>query len=210
MLIDISRRIKSGMLSYPGDPPVRLRRDPDLERGGQYSFTCLDMHSHCGTHLDAPAHFIRGGRCIEDYSPYEFCPLVEVLDCRGLLDISAADLSMRIMDPDAALLLRTDAGDFPDEQYIAEHPGLSEDAARLLVDRGPRLLGIDYLSVERDGDGSFPVHMKLLGAGFLLLEYIDLRHVEPGIYRLLCLPLRLTEAEAAPCRAMLTDAAVTL
>jgi arylformamidase len=205
MLYDISRLITGNMLSYPGDPAPVISRQSDLERGDPYSFSLISFHSHCGTHLDAPAHFIAGARYIEDYTPAELCPLVEVLDCRGKQDISAACLQELSSRTDSCLLLRTDASDYSALHYEPEHPSLTLDAAKWLVARSGRLLGIDYLSVERDGDGRFPVHKALLGAGFLLLEYIDLSAVPPGVYRLICLPIRLADAEAAPCRAVLTS-----
>ncbi|MCB1218161.1 cyclase family protein [bacterium] len=206
MLIDISRTLREDCAGYPGDPPLQLQRDPDVDRGGEYSFTRIGMHSHCGTHLDAPRHFIPGGACIGDYPLEAFCPLAEVLDCRGLHDITAEHLRGRLQRNDTAVLLLTDASAYDEREYVAGHPGLTVDAAQFLLTRQARLLGIDYLSVERDGEGDFPVHRLLLGAGFLLLEHIILRDVAPGIYRLTCLPLKLDNAEAAPCRALLTAA----
>ena len=204
MLYDISRSISESILSYPGDPQPRIKRQPDVEQGDLYSFTQISFHSHCGTHLDAPRHFIPDGMCVDDYGPADFCPLVEVLDCRGNYDITARLLGSSIQRSDTAILLHTDASAFQTEQYVAGHPALTQDAAEFLTERAGRLLGIDYLSVERDGDGSFPVHRALLGAGFLLLEYVDLSAVPAGVYRLICLPLKLERAEAAPCRALLS------
>jgi arylformamidase len=47
------------------------------------------------------------------------------------------------------------------------------------------------------------VHLRLLTAGVVILEGLDLSLVEPGDYELICLPLRLTGIEGAPARAML-------
>ncbi|MCB1185676.1 cyclase family protein [bacterium] len=207
MMIDISRLMRSGMAGYPGDPPFVMKRGPNVDRGDEYSFTSISMHSHCGTHLDAPRHFIAGGAEIGDFPLEAFNPLAEVIDCRGLLGISARHLEACLTRDDTAVLLLTDASEFGDGEYVAEHPALTVDAAQFLVSRQARLVGIDYLSVERDGDGSFPVHHVLLGAGFLLLEHLCLAGVKPGLYRLTCLPLKLDGAEAAPCRAVLTGVA---
>lgn len=193
------------MLNYPGDPPPSITRQSDVDTGDQYSFTLISFHSHCGTHIDAPAHFMPGGRCVADYALSELCPLVEVLDCRGHRDISAEVLQGLTTKTDTCLLLRTDASEYNTDLYQPDHPAVTVDAAHWLTQRAGQLLGIDYLSVERDGDGSFPVHRTLLGAGFLLLENIDLSVVPPGVYRLICLPLKLAKAEAAPCRAMLSS-----
>lgn len=209
MLIDVSRLISPRTTCYPGDPPARLVRDPDVDRGGDYSFTRLELHSHIGTHLDAPAHFIPGGASIGDFQPADFCPLAEVVDCRGIHLIEASHLVARASRGDTALLLRTDAGEHDSGEFQPGHSGLSVDAAKWLLDRPARLVGIDYLSVEPEGDAGYPVHHILLGGGFLLLEHLDLREVAAGVFRLVCLPLRLEETEAAPCRAMLVDASVS-
>jgi arylformamidase len=87
--------------------------------------------------------------------------------------------------------------------FAREYVALSVDAARQLVDRGMRLLGIDYLSIEAFGAVGHPVHKTLLGSGVVIVEGLDLRHVTPGPYELYCLPLRIAGGDGAPCRAVL-------
>ena len=82
---------------------------------------------------------------------------------------------------------------------------LDGEAARLLVERGVRLVGVDYLSV-----GDEDAHRVLLGAGVVPVEALDLRGVEPGAYELVCLPLRVVGADGAPARAVLIRCAVYL
>jgi arylformamidase len=80
---------------------------------------------------------------------------------------------------------------------------ISPDAARLVIERGVKLIGVDYLSVEAYGAAGHPVHRALLGAGVVILEGLDFRRVTPGVYELLCLPLRVAGGDGAPCRAIL-------
>jgi arylformamidase len=81
---------------------------------------------------------------------------------------------------------------------------VAPDAARWLVDRGVRLVGIDYLSIEAyDPAGAAPTHTTLLGAGVVVVEGLDLRGVVPGAYTLMCLPLKLLGADGAPARVLL-------
>ena len=77
------------------------------------------------------------------------------------------------------------------------------DGARYLTERGLRLVGIDYLSIEAFHAPGHPVHRHLLGAGVVILEGLDLSRVEPGVYELVCLPLPVTGIDGAPCRAVL-------
>jgi arylformamidase len=80
---------------------------------------------------------------------------------------------------------------------------LSVEAAASLAAQGVTLVGIDYLSIDASEDGNLPVHRTLLGADVLILEDIDLSDIPEGRYRLVCLPLRILDADGAPCRAIL-------
>jgi arylformamidase len=75
---------------------------------------------------------------------------------------------------------------------------LDEEAAEYMVERGARLLGIDYLSI-----GDAAAHRVLLSAGVVCVEGLDLRGIEPGSYELVCLPLKLVGSDGAPARAVL-------
>jgi len=87
--------------------------------------------------------------------------------------------------------------------FARDYVSLSLDGARSLIERGVKLIGIDYLSVEGFGVEGHPVHKTLLGAGIVIVEGLDFRKVTPGIYELYCLPLRIAGGDGAPCRAIL-------
>jgi arylformamidase len=79
---------------------------------------------------------------------------------------------------------------------------IAPDGARALADRGTHLVGVDYLSVAPFDDPA-PTHRTLLAAAVAVLEGLDLRGVEPGLYDLLCLPIRLVGSDGAPARVLL-------
>ncbi len=79
------------------------------------------------------------------------------------------------------------------------------DAARYLVGRGVKLVGIDYLSIEEHGTTGHPVHHALLGAGIVIVEGLDLAAVPAGDYELMCLPLKMKDADGAPARVLLRE-----
>jgi arylformamidase len=81
--------------------------------------------------------------------------------------------------------------------------GITESAARFLVEHGVKLLGVDYLSVEEFKKPGAPAHRTLLGAGAIVIEGLNLRDVEPGSYELFCLPLCIVGADGAPARVVL-------
>src|SRR5207244_12339027 len=87
--------------------------------------------------------------------------------------------------------------------FSREYVALSLEAARLLIESGVKLVGLDYLSIEAFGAEGHPVHKTLLGAGLVILEGLDFRRVPPGHYELYCLPLRIAGGDGSPCRAIL-------
>ena len=87
-------------------------------------------------------------------------------------------------------------------EFKKDFVALTHDAAQWIVDKGIRLVGVDYLSVQRFYDDS-RTHQILLGADVIALEGLDLSEVKPGFYELICLPLKLVGAEGAPTRVVL-------
>jgi arylformamidase len=86
------------------------------------------------------------------------------------------------------------------------HPdfiGVTESGARYLVDHGIKVVGVDYLSVEPFKTPGAPTHHTLLGGGTIVIEGLNLRDVEPGIYDMICLPIRLVGSDGAPARVVL-------
>ena len=87
--------------------------------------------------------------------------------------------------------------------FPVDYVVLTTSGAEWIVEHGIRLVGIDFLSIERDGPPSYPVHRTLLEAGMVIVEGLDLSAVEPGRYTLACLPLRILGGDGAPARAVL-------
>ena len=125
----------------------------------------------------------------------------------GVADITAAVLAaLELPERVERLLLRTLNSDKPQlyrTPFDSDYAALTLDAAEWLAARGGmRLIGVDYLSVQRH-ELSTDIHRVILGAGIAILEGIDLHATPPGEYELVCLPLRLADVEAAPARAVL-------
>jgi arylformamidase len=122
--------------------------------------------------------------------------------------IDAANLPLHELDGATRVLFKTRNSSFwenPDRQFREDFTYIEPDAARLLVERGVRLVGIDYLSVEKFKSTNFETHLALLSHGVVILEGLDLRAVSAGVYELICLPLRIVggSGDGAPARAVL-------
>jgi arylformamidase len=203
--IDISVPVSPRLPVWPGSPAIELERRLDLGRGDPVNDTIIRFSVHTGTHLDAPLHFLAGGTSV-DLLPLHV--LIGPAYVASVLQVDAitADVLERLDVPPVTerLLLQTrnsaawaSVGEFQTD-YVA----LTADAAQWLVDRSIKLIGVDYLSVQRYHDGP-ETHLVLLGAGLVIVEGLNLSGVEPGEYELICLPLRLAGAEGAPARAVL-------
>ncbi len=192
------------MVVYEGDPGVEIAPRLEIARGDTANVSLLSMGSHTGTHVDAPAHFIEGGATVEALPLDSLIgpALVAEVGCERL--IGRRDLEPLPLGSQSRLLLKTRnsalwaAGDFS-RDFVA----LDLEGARHLTERGLRLIGIDYLSIEAFHSPGHPVHRHLLGAGVVILEGLDLSRVAPGVYELVCLPLPVRGIDGAPCRAVL-------
>ena len=202
--IDVSVPLKSGMVHWPGEPAASITQVRHLDRGDRCTFTTLDMAAHAGTHMDAPAHFVRGGATMDAL------PLDAVMGRARVLDITArgairpAHLEPHRIRAGERLLFRTrnSTRAWATDEFVEDFVHISADAASWLAARRVRTVGVDYLSVggyKKDGPET---HLALLCAGIWIIEGLMLGRVRPGPVDLICLPLKLVGAEGAPARAL--------
>jgi arylformamidase len=202
-IIDISVPIRPGMIVYEGDPDVRLERVLSIADGASANVSRLDFGVHSGTHVDAPVHFIEGAAGAEALRLDALVGDAYVVDATTVESLDEETLrELRLPEGAERLLFQTTNSRLWERAgFTPDFVQLSADGARLLVARGVRLVGIDYLSI-----GDEDVHRELLSAGVIVVESLDLRGVDPGTYRLVCLPLRLVGSDGAPARAVLVRA----
>jgi arylformamidase len=205
-LLDISVPIRDAMAVYRGNPPVRIRPAMTLRKDG-VNLSELCLGSHTGTHVDAPSHFIKGGKGIDRVDLERFLGPAYVADLRRVKGgISALDLAKaRIPRASRRVLLRTSNSRWwhPARAFRTDFVYLAPDGADWLVERSVQLVGIDYLSVEGYGVPGAPTHKRLLGAGIPILEGLDLFNVRPGRWQMAAFPLRIKDGDAGVTRAVL-------
>jgi arylformamidase len=166
--------------------------------------SALQLGSHTGTHVDPPRHF-RDGAPGVDALPLEILlgpARVYELDVRDQIDVP----SLRRIDLTASprILFKTcGAEDRKGGGVPRACAGLTSEAAGALVQAGVRLVGLEGASADPPSASGFPAHRTLLGAGVIILEGLDLSLVPPGVYELLCLPLRIRGGDGAPARVVL-------
>jgi arylformamidase len=203
---DISIPITPDMPVWPGDPAVSLERVSKIEDGQNANVTHASLSAHTGTHVDAPYHFLQNGDTLEKLSLKVLMGRVYVLYLPDV-DLITADILWRAGIPSRTrrLLFKTRNSEIwarGEKEFQTDFVALAPDAAQYLVNRGIKLVGIDYLSIAPFKE-SRPVHEILLGAGIVILEGVNLSAVSEGRYTLYCLPLNLQGVDGAPARAVL-------
>ena len=203
--IDVTWEIHPNLPVWPGEERPILSQVSTVEADGVQS-TRLAFGAHTGTHLDAPRHFIAGGATIDEI-PLDVligpCLLVDHQGEGPLIEVS--DLEKFQWDNVQRVIFRTRSAFFPMEgEFRRDYVALSLSAAEFLVAKGVRLVGIDYLSVEKfESQSEFTVHKALLEAGVVLIEGLKLKDLAPGHYELVALPLLLKGSEGSPARVLM-------
>jgi arylformamidase len=206
---DVSVSIGAGIPTYPGDPGIKFEPWASLDNGDPANVTMLHFGAHTGTHVDAPAHFISGGAQVEAMSLDSLIGRARVIELSDdVMAITAAHVRANDLGDTSRVLFKTRNSTFwrnREKGFRTDYTYIEPDAAAELVTLGVRLVGIDYLSVEKFGSTGFETHGNLLEAGVVIVEGLDLREVSPGDYEFICLPLKLAggAGDGAPARAVL-------
>ena len=208
MILDVTVPITNSMPVWPGDPQVRLSPKSHLSRDKSHTvrLTAIEMGSHTGTHLDAPYHFVEGGRRLHEIPLEQLTGRVAVINLPGVRSIGRKDLEDLKWDGIERVLFKTEnSKHWQDGKFYEDFVYLEPDAAEFLAGRGVRLVGIDYLSIDKFKSEKHPTHFALLTKNIVILEGLDLSKVSPGEYTLFALPLNLQDADGAPTRVILTN-----
>ena len=206
-IFDISLTISPDLPVWPGDPKIELELVESINVGASVNVSRLCTGVHIGTHVDAPHHFMNDGRTVEQL-PLDVltgpCFVTQLPD--GVEAITAEVLDGLGLPADITrILFGTSNSQFwvrGENEFQEGFVAITKDGAGWLVQRGVKLVGVDYLSVAPYLD-SVTTHRKFLGAGVVVIEGLDLSVVPIGFYELYCLPLKLLGSDGAPARAIL-------
>ncbi len=210
-LIDLSHTITDGMVTYPGLPPVRVGTylGREQSRANYAPDTCfhigeIQMVANTGTYIDAPFHRF------DQAADIAGLPLESLANLPGLLFEGPAGgraINAQMLDPLAvsgrAVLIYTGwSKHWGSAAYADGHPYLSDDAARLLVERGAALVGIDSLNIDDTRDGTRPAHTRLLEAGIPIVEHLTgLSALAARSFRFFAVPAPVCGIDSFPVRA---------
>ncbi len=202
--IDVSIPLSNRVVHWPDDPEILIERISDIERGDTHTLSRCSMGTHTGTHVDAPAHFVRGGAGVDHMPAEAMVGTARVIEIHHGSCITTEELSTRDIRPGDILLFKTanSARCWWSEKFDPDFVYLSPEAAIFLASLHIMVVGIDYLSIGGFGTQGSEVHRILLEAGIWILEGLDLSGVEEGTYDYICMPLKILGADGAPARVM--------
>ena len=204
-IIDITAAVHPGLVKWPDDTvPPSQEFVNHTDRGDPATVSQWTLSAHTGTHVDAPCHFVRGGATLDHIHLEVLVGRAQVIEITNPESITVAELRAHPIGSAERVLFKTRNSSLPvGSEFHEDFVYVEGEAAEYLVEQGVRLVGVDYLSVDKYGSESNPAHHTLLGRGVVIIEGLVLSSVEPGAYTLVCLPLKVVGAEGAPVRAIL-------
>jgi arylformamidase len=201
---DVSVAFDAATPPWPGDTPVECGWSWNIADGARVNVSRWTLSPHVGTHADAPLHVRAGADGAHRLPLAPFIGeafVVDVGEANAEIGLEALQ-ALGVPDGVTRLLLRTRQGVFSGS-FPSAWPTLEASAARTLVERGLRLLGVDAPSVDRRDSTTLDVHHALFDGGAFVLENLDLRDAPMGACELMALPLKTGAQDAAPARAFL-------
>jgi arylformamidase len=205
-IYDITVPIRAGMPIYEGDPALNIEPWSELAKGDSANVSFLHFGAHTGTHVDAPAHFIEGANKIDSLRLDVLIGPARVIRVPDdVPEISPEFLQSCDLNNVSRVLFHTRNSGFWNEGFRKDFTHVLPEAAELLVERGVKLVGNDYLSVEKFHSGHHRTHLTFLRNDVVIVEGLNLSGVPAGDYELICLPLKIAggAGDGAPARVVL-------
>ena len=206
---DVTVPLSNQLPTYPGDPGIQIGEWRALAKGDSANVSVVNFGAHTGTHVDAPAHFIEGAGKVEDLPLDALIGEALVVEApQDCLVIDEDFVKTHVLPGTERVLFKTRNSAFwnePEPKFHTDFTHLNVDSATWLRNQGAKLVGIDYLSIEKSKSPGHPTHIALLSKSIVIVEGLNLSEVPPGRYELICLPLKLRSnlGDGAPTRAVL-------
>jgi arylformamidase len=208
-IYDVSVALSADTPTYPGDPSINISQSQSLANGDPANVSVIHFGAHSGTHVDAPAHFIDGAGRVNSLPLETLIGRAQVVEVPPSMDTITAEFIVRHCNMgETRYLFKTRNSSFWENNasaFRSDYTSLDAGAARELVRMGVKLVGIDYLSIEKFGAETYETHHTLLSEAIVIVEGLDLRQISAGFYELICLPLRIAggTGDGAPARVVL-------
>jgi arylformamidase len=210
MILDLTREVRNETRVFPGSPLPKFITWTKMDVHN-YDSEVIFMSTHTGTHMDAPSHFASNASSIDKISVNRFISNAILIKIKKgsnqLITTSELESSdIRIMDGDSIVFSTSWENEVDKDYFFSDSPGLSEDAAKYLINKKVNAVCIDSPSIDRGSDNNFPVHKILLSREILVVENLcNLNKLKTQYFTLVMTPLKLSGASGSPIRAIAID-----
>jgi arylformamidase len=206
-IFDVTIALSETVPTFPGDPKVEIDLCNAIAKGDAANVSQLCFGAHTATHVDAPNHFIEGARRVDQLDLEKLVGNVRVIEL-STDEMAVEPKHVENLENIERVLFKTRNSQFwnePEKGFRQDFTYISPEAAKILVEKGIKLVGIDYLSVEKFGSADFATHITLLEKEVVIIEGLDLREIAAGDYEIVCLPLKYvgSTGDGAPARTIL-------
>ncbi|WP_425409607.1 arylformamidase [Hyphococcus sp.] len=205
-LIDISPPVNARTPIFPGDTIFSAERSWQISDDCPVNVSKIVMSTHTGAHADAPLHYNKDGKSIDqlDLGPYIGpCAVVHIVNGKAFVtaeNIASALDAISVSAPERVIIRTYET--FPDS-WDDNFTAVAGDAIRWLAANGCRLIGVDTPSLDPAASKTMEAHNAVYCADMRILEGLCLDHAAPGVYELIAPPLKFAGLDAAPVRAIL-------
>ena len=216
-VVDLTLGLHNGMITYPTSShqifESSIMGRIEIEGRETRKFT---MGSHCGTHVDAPKHFIKNGTSIDQFDVNDLVGEALLVDLGVRVpesvinenDIKNCVFELKKNNLKRVVFKTNWSKHWNSSQYYNNWPYFSEEAMDLLLNCDLKLIGLDFPSPDsayfgNDCSMDSPNHKKIFNKGIILTEYLtNLDMLNPGKIFLIVSPLKLIDFDGAPSRVL--------
>jgi kynurenine formamidase len=206
-LIDLTHPISPNMPAYPGTEPPVFETGCSIDDIG-FLEKKITLYSHTGTHMDAPAHLIKGSKSLDDLPINHFYGNAFLLNCSNIMN---QQIKIEDLEPHEAIIKRVEhllihtgwSQYWGTEKYFSDYPVLSIETAKWLSGFGLKGFGLDAISADEAETKDYRVHKTLLRNSTIIIENLtNLESLPCNQFIFSCFPLRFEKADGSPVRAV--------
>ncbi len=201
---DLTANISEELVTFPGDPQYKAEDISSLEKGAHFHLSEIHLGNHTGTHIDFPSHVIKDGKTSNDFP-------IESLIGQGLIvEVPSNESSIKkdfikkqpILENDFVFFKTSNSKLSKNAKFTNDYVYIEPEAAEELLKKRVKIVGIDYISVDKYESEDLPVHKSLLSNDVLIVEGLELNDVPIGRCKIYIMPMKVNKMDGLPARVM--------
>lgn len=203
-IYDLSVNISEELVTFPGDPQYKSENISSLEEGSHFHLSEIHLSNHTGTHIDFPSHVIKNGKTSNDF------PLASLIGRGLIIEVPSSELSITkdfikkqpILANDVVFFKTSNSKLSKNAKFTNNYVYIEPEAAEELLKKKVKIVGIDYMSVDKYEYEDLPVHKLLLSNDVLIVEGLELNDMPVGRCEIYIMPLKINKMDGLPVRVM--------